>query len=57
MSGDYYGPAGWGEFARSAKRAVIDPAARDAQLWERLWQVSEALTGVDFKLSKADGIA
>ena len=50
ISGDYYGPAGWGEFARSAKRAVIDPAARDSQLWERLWQVSEGLTGVDFKL-------
>ena len=50
MSGDYYSPAGWGEFARSAKRAVIDPAARDSQLWERLWQISEDLTGVTFAL-------
>ena len=50
MSGDYYGPAGLGEFARSAKRAVIDPAARDSQLWERLWQISEDLTGVTFAL-------
>jgi len=50
ISGDYYGPAGWGEFARSAKRAVIDPAARDSQLWERLWQISEDLTGVTFAL-------
>lgn len=50
VSGDYYGPAGWGEFARSAKRVAIDPAARNAQLWERLWQVSEELTGVTFAI-------
>lgn len=48
-SGDYYGPAGWGEFARSAKRVAIDPAARKPELWERLWEASEALTGVNFK--------
>ena len=50
LSGDYYGPAGLGEFARSAKRVAIDPAARNSQLWERLWQVSEELTGVTFGL-------
>ena len=49
VSGDYYGPAGWGEFARSAKRVAIDAAAHNPQHWERLWQVSEALTGVNFR--------
>ena len=48
VSGDYYGPAGWGEFARSAKRVAIDAAARNPQQWEQLWQVSEDLTGVTF---------
>ncbi|MBY4638776.1 SDR family oxidoreductase [Gluconacetobacter entanii] len=43
--GGYYGPDGWGERRGNVTEAIVPPAARDLQLAQRLWQVSERLTG------------
>ena len=42
---DYYGPAGFGEFSRSAKKVLMDERVYDPDAGDRLWGVSEALTG------------
>ena len=42
---DYYGPAGFGEFSRSAKKVLMDERVYDPEAGDRLWGVSEALTG------------
>ena len=46
--GDYYGPSGLGEGRGSPRKVAYARAARDEQLASRLWQASEALTGVTF---------
>jgi NAD(P)-dependent dehydrogenase (short-subunit alcohol dehydrogenase family) len=46
--GDYYGPGGLGEGRGSPRQVRYAKAARDEQLAGRLWQASEALTGVTF---------
>ena len=46
--GDYYGPDGFQEFRGSPKKVRAIPEAYDAEIGERLWQVSEELTGVRF---------
>ncbi|RBM05792.1 SDR family oxidoreductase [Novacetimonas cocois] len=43
--GGYYGPDGWGERRGNVTEAHMPPAACDLQLAQRLWQVSERLTG------------
>ena len=45
--GDYLGPTKWGETAGPAGRAYAVTRARDAELAERLWEVSAELTGVE----------
>ena len=45
--GDYYGPAGWFEIARSAVRVGMAPQARSLRDAQRLWDVSVELTGVE----------
>ena len=47
--GEYYGPDGIGEIRGWPKRAGLSSRARDPRLAERLWQVSEALTGVTYR--------
>lgn len=47
--GEYYGPAGMGEFSRSAKRVATVPSSRDEADAEHLWQVSTDMTGVNFE--------
>ncbi|MFL2535600.1 MAG: oxidoreductase [Candidatus Azotimanducaceae bacterium] len=42
---DYYGPAGFGEFSRSAKKVLMDERVYDPEAGDRLWGVSEVLTG------------
>ena len=42
---DYYGPAGFGEFSRSAKKVLMDERVYDSEAADRLWGVSEVLTG------------
>ncbi len=46
--GDYVGPDGLGEIRGWPAPARISKHARDRAVQDRLWQVSEALTGVDF---------
>lgn len=46
--GDYFGPAGMGEFARSAKKVDTIPHSKDEADAKRLWEVSTELTGVEY---------
>ena len=46
MAGGYYGPDGLGELRGLPAPAKIAPQALDRAVAERLWSVSEALTGV-----------
>ena len=46
--GDYYGPAGLGEFTGPPKRVGSSARSRDEAAARRLWAVSEELTGVTF---------
>jgi NAD(P)-dependent dehydrogenase (short-subunit alcohol dehydrogenase family) len=46
--GDYYGPAGIGEFSGPPKRVRSSARSHDAATQRRLWAVSGELTGVTF---------
>jgi NAD(P)-dependent dehydrogenase (short-subunit alcohol dehydrogenase family) len=46
--GDYYGPRGFYEMRGLPKQVGTIPAARSEADGERLWQVSEKLTGVGY---------
>ena len=46
--GDYYGPAGLGEFTGPPRRVRSSARSRDEAAARRLWAVSEQLTGVTF---------
>jgi NAD(P)-dependent dehydrogenase (short-subunit alcohol dehydrogenase family) len=48
--GDYIGPDGPGELRGSPKKVKAIPDAYDPAIGERLWQVSEELTGVRYAL-------
>ncbi len=48
QGGDYFGPAGMGEFARSAKKVETIGHSRDEADAARLWDVSTELTGVSY---------
>jgi NAD(P)-dependent dehydrogenase (short-subunit alcohol dehydrogenase family) len=48
VGGGYYGPSGFRELKGAVGPARIMPQASDRKLAARLWQVSEALTGVSF---------
>jgi hypothetical protein len=47
-SGQYYGPSGWLEMAGYPAPARIRKRAKDPRLADKLWQVSEQLTGVGY---------
>jgi NAD(P)-dependent dehydrogenase (short-subunit alcohol dehydrogenase family) len=46
--GDYYGPAGLGEFTGPPRLVRSSARSRDEAVQRRLWAVSEELTGVTF---------
>ena len=46
IAGGYYGPTGLQELKGAVGLARIMPQARDRDVAARLWQASEALTGV-----------
>ena len=46
--GDYYGPAGFKEMKGYPKKVASVPLSRDAEIAERLWSVSEKMTGIGF---------
>jgi NAD(P)-dependent dehydrogenase (short-subunit alcohol dehydrogenase family) len=48
--GDYFGPAGWFELRGAPTKVRSTPASQDPDVARRLWEVSEALTGVRFAL-------
>lgn len=52
--GDYIGPDGLFELHGSPKKAFASRRARDPALAERLWWVSEELTGVEYPFPKTD---
>jgi NAD(P)-dependent dehydrogenase (short-subunit alcohol dehydrogenase family) len=47
-SGDYYGPRGFAEMRGLPVKVKSNAASHDRALAERLWKVSEELTGVSF---------
>lgn len=51
--GEYYGPAGFGEFARGARQVRSNAVSHDAALARRLWEVSAEMTGVDYGFDAA----
>ncbi|MEJ6018607.1 oxidoreductase [Corynebacterium sp. H113] len=48
VSGDYYGPGGFGELRGPAVRVKPSPAALDGDLANELWKRSEDWTGVNY---------
>ena len=55
--GEYYGPAGLREYTGRAVQVTARPHAHDAAAQTRLWQVSEELTGVTYRLPVTTGTA
>ncbi|MBV8775487.1 MAG: SDR family oxidoreductase [Deltaproteobacteria bacterium] len=49
--GDYIGPDGIGEFRGYPTKVRCSTAARDRATAQRLWEISERLTGVQFRFS------
>jgi hypothetical protein len=50
--GDYYGPAGLGEFTGHPTRVQSSARSHDVDLQRRLWTESERLTGVNYRLAE-----
>jgi NAD(P)-dependent dehydrogenase (short-subunit alcohol dehydrogenase family) len=48
VGGGYYGPDGFGELTGGPAPATVPPRAKNQADAERLWQVSETLSGVTF---------
>jgi hypothetical protein len=46
--GDYYGPGGLGQFTGYLMLVASSRRSHDAAAQQRLWQVSERLTGVTY---------
>lgn len=51
--GTLYGPDGFYEMKGSPRRSKIVPSAFDQNVWRRLWNVSEQLTGVSVSHAEA----
>jgi NAD(P)-dependent dehydrogenase (short-subunit alcohol dehydrogenase family) len=51
--GVMYGPDGFYEMKGPPRKAKIVPGALDRAVWERLWNVSETLTGVSLERAEA----
>ena len=52
VGGGYYGPGGFMEMRGSPERVEASDRARDGATAERLWRVSERLTGVEYDLAR-----
>jgi NAD(P)-dependent dehydrogenase (short-subunit alcohol dehydrogenase family) len=52
VGGQYYGPSGLGEIRGYPKLVTSSPDSHDQAVQQRLWTVSEELTGVTFPLSQ-----
>ncbi len=51
VSGDYIGPSGFMEVKGYPKKVGAKALARDQDIARKLWDISEALTGVTFKIA------
>ncbi len=47
--GDYYGPDGWKEMKGYPKKVQSNKLSNDKEIAAKLWEVSEKLTGVEYK--------
>jgi NAD(P)-dependent dehydrogenase (short-subunit alcohol dehydrogenase family) len=50
QNGAYYGPGGWGEINGAPKQVDFPESIGKKADWQRLWQASEALTGVEYSI-------
>ncbi|MET8357398.1 SDR family NAD(P)-dependent oxidoreductase [Micromonospora sp. NPDC005171] len=57
LGGQYYGPDGLGEVRGYPRLVTSSPESYDVGVQERLWAVSEDLTGVRFPLGRAAAVA
>ena len=57
LGGQYYGPAGLGEVRGHPKLVTSSPESYDLTAQQRLWAVSEDLTGVRFPVGRATAAA
>lgn len=48
--GGFYGPDGFGEMKGAPKAAIIKPAAQDMVAAKRLWELTERITGLRYKI-------
>jgi len=49
QGGDYYGPDGWKEMKGYPKKVQSNKLSHDKEIAAKLWEVSENLTGVEYK--------
>jgi NAD(P)-dependent dehydrogenase (short-subunit alcohol dehydrogenase family) len=50
VGGGFYGPDGFGEMKGAPKAAIIKPAAQDMVAAKRLWEATEQITGVRYRI-------
>ena len=48
QGGDYYGPSGWKEMRGYPKKVQSNELSHDKKIAQKLWEVSEDLTGITF---------
>ncbi|MET8467615.1 short-chain dehydrogenase, partial [Micromonospora zamorensis] len=53
LGGQYYGPDGLGEVRGHPRLVTSSPESYDVTVQQRLWAVSEDLTGVRFPVGQA----
>ena len=51
-SGDYFGPGGFMEMNGNPKRVKSNKRSHDPGVARKLWDVSEKLTGVNYRFSR-----
>jgi NAD(P)-dependent dehydrogenase (short-subunit alcohol dehydrogenase family) len=54
-AGEYYGPGGWHGYTGYPVRAESSASSRDAAAGRRLWEISEQLTGVSYRVLAPSG--
>jgi len=52
--GDYYGPAGWQEMRGYPKKVEPNKLSQDKDIAQKLWRVSEELTGIEYEFKFHD---
>jgi NAD(P)-dependent dehydrogenase (short-subunit alcohol dehydrogenase family) len=54
-AGEYYGPGGWNEYTGYPVRVESSASSHDAAAARRLWEISEQLTGVSYRIFAPSG--